>query len=144
METTYRVKGKDSGLEFIFKYDLNGVLIMFEKNQSLTEKQRLWLYSGIFPETEKLMEGWIKEPVLRRRFVVEKLPADLSFDNLWNLYGYKVSKEDAIKAFKKLKGVEVLNAFLGIKQYEDHLAHKKVGKAHLSRYLNGKYFNNEY
>lgn len=144
METIYKVKGKDVGLEFVFKYDLNGVLMSFEKNTALTDAQRLWLYSERFPETESLMRMWISDRAMRKKFEVQKAPADLSFDTLWQQYNYKVSKADAEKAFKKLKEPDVIKCFLGLKPYEDHLVKTKVGKAHLSRYINGRYFENEY
>lgn len=142
METIYKVKGKDVGLEFLFKYDLNGFLTEFKKNQPLNEEQRLWLYSARFPETEELMNQWIIH--LKKRFEVVKVPADLSFDNLWQLYNYKVAKADAEKAFKKLKEPDVIKCFLGLKPYEEYLARTKIAKAHLSRYINGRYFENEY
>lgn len=142
MTTTYKVKGRDVGLEFLFKYDLNGFLTEFKKNQPLTEEQRLWLYSARFPETEELMKQWIAQ--LKKKFEVVKVPADLSFDALWILYNYKVSKADAEKAFKKLKEPDVIKCFLGLKPYEEYLLKSKIAKAHLSRYINGKYFENEY
>jgi len=142
MLVVYNVKGKELGLEFIFKYDLNGDLIEFKKNQALDEAQRLWMYSSRFPETEDLMKLWITD--LRKKFIVTKMPADLSFDNLWNLYNLKVSKADAEKSFKKLNEADVIKCFLGLKAYEDYLLKSKIAKAHLSRYINGRYFENEY
>src|SRR5690554_403898 len=142
MLTIYKVKGKDVVLEFLFKYDLNGYLTEFKKNQPLTDEQRLWLYSARFPETEELMKQWII--YLKKKFEVTKVPADLSFDNLWQLYNYKVSKSDAVKAFNKLKEPEVIQCFIGLKAYEEYLAKTKIAKAHLSRYINGRYFENEY
>lgn len=142
MLNEYHVKGKDLGLEFIFKYDLNGFLIEFKKNQPLDEKQRLWLYSPLFPETELMMQLWMKN--LKTKFVVTKVPADLSFDNIWMMYNYKVSKSDAIKAFVKLNEADKIKCFIGLKAYEVHLSKTRTAKAHLSRYINGRYFENEY
>src|SRR5690554_2772010 len=143
MLTVYKVKGKDVGLEFLFKYDLNGYLTEFKKNQPLNEDQRLWLYSPRFPETEELMKQWII--YLKKKFEVTKVPADLSFDNLWEQYNYKVAKADAVKAFSKLKNeADIIKCFLGLKPYEEYLARTKIAKAHLSRYINGRYFENEY
>ncbi|MHC5309118.1 hypothetical protein ACYSNM_03405 [Myroides sp. LJL116] len=145
MLTIYKVKGLDIGLEFIFKYDLNGVLVAFEKNQLLNEAQITWLYSSRFPETEdSLKKNWVQDLKMRKKFKVEKAPADLSFEALWEMYGYKVSKQDAIKAYNKLSEIDILKCFQGLKPYEEYLASKKIGKAHLSRYINGRYFENEY
>ncbi|MGG5507919.1 MULTISPECIES: hypothetical protein [unclassified Myroides] len=145
MLTIYKVKGLEIGLEFVFKYDLKGVLRSFEKNQLLNEAQKQWLYSKRFPETEEILQtSWIQDPNMRKKFKVEKAPADLSFDALWELYGYKVSKQDAEKAFNKLSEIDVLKCFQSLKAYEDHLFAKKIAKAHLSRFINGRYFENEY
>ncbi|MDM1045892.1 hypothetical protein HX004_14125 [Myroides sp. 1354] len=146
MITIYKVKGLSIGLEFVFKYDLNGVLVAFEKNKLLNQAQVEWLYNGkIFPETEeKLHKVWIQDLDMRKKFKIEKAPADLSFESLWNLYGYKVSRQDAEKAFNKLNQIEVLKCFQALKAYEDYLARTKIAKAHLSRYINGRYFENEY
>lgn len=139
----YKVKGKEVGLEFIFKYDLSGFLIEFKKNVELSEEQRKWLYSERFPEDESLMQKWIA--YLKSKFTVVKVPPDLSFENLWTIYNYKVAKADAIKAFAKLKDeADIIKCFLGVKAYEEHLAKTKTAKAHLSRYINGRYFDNEY
>ncbi len=142
MLTIYTVRGKELGLEFVFKYDLNGFLAEFKKNQPLDDAQRLWLYSRLFPETEQMMHEWIKH--LKNKFEIKKVPADLTFDNLWRLYNYKVSKADAIKAFNKLKEEDVIKCFVALKPYEDYLARTRIAKAHLSRYINGRYFENEY
>lgn len=142
MTTTYKVKGRDVGLEFLFKYDLNGFLTEFKKNQPLTEEQRLWLYSARFPETEELMKQWIAQ--LKKKFEVVKVPADLSFDTLWELYGHKHSKVDAIKSFKKLKEPDVIKVFQSLKKYDEYLARTRIGKAHLSTYINKRRFEDEY
>lgn len=146
MLTVYKVKGRDQGLEFIFKYNLNGNLEVFEKNCPLDERQIAWLYNkDRFPEFEHQIKSyWMKEPIMRKKFIVEQAPSDLSFEALWTLYNFKVSKQDAQKAFAKLKEIDVLKCFQGLKGYEEYLAVKKVGKAHLSRYINGRYFENEY
>ncbi len=145
MLTVYKVKGRDQGLEFIFKYDLNGILVSFEKNQELVGKQITWLYSERFPEKEEQMQNyWIADPSMRKKFIVERAPANLDFESLWNLYDYKVSKQDAMKQFNKLKEIDVIKCFSSLKNYEDYLIRTKIAKAHLSTYINRRYFDNEY
>ena len=42
--TTYRAKGKTMGLVFLFKYDLNGNLKLFEIEEGeLSDQQDWWL-----------------------------------------------------------------------------------------------------
>lgn len=144
METVYKVKGKNIGLEFIFKYSLNGVLTAFEKNEGLTDKQRLWLYSAIFPETEALMKLWISDPGMRKKFEVFKAPADLSFENLWNLYDNKVKKVFAEKAYSKLNEAQRIKCFIHIPKYKERIVRTREAQAHLGTYLNQKYYEDEY
>ena len=148
METTYIIKGKNNDTEYLFKYDLEGNLRAFEVvGAPLTDTQIVWFFKGLnIPSREDYMlKYWLKLPKFKALFDIRKVPADLSFDNLWQQYNYKVAKADAIKAFGKLKNeADVIKCFLGLKPYEEYLARTKVGKAHLSRYINGKYFENEY
>jgi len=147
MLTIYKVKGKKSDAEFLFKYDLNGNLMLFEiVGAPLTDKQILWFFKeNNIPSREQFMvDYWLKLPEFKNNFEITKVPADVSFDALWLLYDYKVSKADAIKSYNKLTEAERIKCFIGIKPYEEHLIKTKTAKAHLSRYINGKYFENEY
>ena len=58
--TIYRVKGKDIGLEFLFKYDLKGNLKAFEIAEGeLNDEQQLWLFNVIrFPSNESKINYW--------------------------------------------------------------------------------------
>jgi hypothetical protein len=143
--TTYRAKGKEIGLVFLFKYDLNGNLKLFEISEGeLNEKQIKWLFSN-FPATESIMKTiWMKDKKYTKVFVVEKSVADLSFDALWKMYDHKIAKFHAEKAFSKLKEEAKIKCFLSIPKYLKYLAHSKVAQAHLATYINGQYYENEY
>jgi hypothetical protein len=143
--TTYRAKGKEIGLVFLFKYDLNGNLKLFEISEGeLNEKQMEWLFSN-FPASETRMQKvWMKQEKYTKVFVVEKSVADLSFDALWKLYDHKIAKFHAERAFEKLKEEAVIKCFLSIPLYKKYLAHSKIATAHLASYINGRYYENEY
>ena len=83
-------------------------------------------------------------PEFIAKFKVEKIPADLSFDRLWEAYNYKMGKKDALKVFNKLKEADVIKVFLSLKNYEAHLKRTGQAKAYLATYLNKEYYNNEY
>jgi len=123
--TTYRANGKTSGLVFLFKYDLNGNLKAFEIIEgTLDDVQMSWLYSGHFPATELIMQqNWCKLEKYKSKFQIDKSLPDLSFDALWELYGYKFSKLDAEKAFKKMQKNEadVIKCFIAVPKYLKHL-----------------------
>ncbi len=147
MLTVYKVKGKKSDSEFLFKYDLNGDLILFEViGQKLSNEQIFYFFKeNNFPSREQFMiDYWLKLPKYKSHFEITKVPPDLSFDTLWEMYDYKVSKPDAIKAFKKLTEADIIKVFQSLKKYEDYLIRTKIGKLHLSTYLNKRRFEDEY
>ncbi|MDQ8012019.1 MAG: hypothetical protein REI96_06205 [Flavobacterium nitrogenifigens] len=143
--TTYRAKGKEVGLIFLFKYDLNGNLKQFEISEGeLNEKQKKWLFSH-FPADEKVFKDvWINSDYFKQKFEINVSPANISFEALWILYDYKVSKKDAETAYKKAKQETIIKCFISIPAYKKHLSKTQTAQAHLSRFINGEYYNNEY
>lgn len=144
--TTYRAQGKTIGLVFLFKYDLRGNLKEFKiEDGTLDEAQKKWLFSQNFPATEDLIKNnWLKLNAYKKVFDVKKSPADLSFEALWNLYDHKLSRKASEAQFKKMKEQEIIECFLSIPIYLRHIAHTKTAQAHLSTYINGRYYENEY
>ena len=143
--TTYRAQGKSIGLVFLFKYDLNGNLKLFEICEGeLNQEQTKWLFSH-FPANEIIMTTvWMKDEKYTKVFTVTVSPADLSFDALWNLFDYKVSRQDAEKQFKKLKPAEIIKCFTEIPFYLDHLKKNPgIGKLHLATYINKRRYEDE-
>lgn len=144
--TTYRAQGKEIGLVFLFKYDLNGNLKLFEISEAeLNEKQIKWLFSANFPATEdKMKTVWMKDENYTKVFTVEVSPADLSFDALWILWGGGSSKQDAIKAYGKLKPVELIKCFVEIPYYFLQLKMSPgTAKLHLSTYINKRRYEDD-
>lgn len=141
---SYTVKSKNSENIWVFKYHLNGTLASFEiLDGILNEEQIVWLfYKGKFPYLQEHVERWHK--ALKKNFDVEVGEPDLSFDALWNLYDYKVSRQDAEKAFKKLNPADVIRCFQSVPGYKKHIAFKKTGQAYLSSFLNGGYFKDDW
>lgn len=87
---------------------------------------------------------WIKDKKYTKVFEVEKSPPDLSFESLWNLYDYKVKKFEAEKAFAKLKLSDIIKCFLAVPGYDKYLQNKGVAKAHLSSFINKRYFEDQW
>ncbi len=141
--TTYTVKGKTSPIVWEFKYDLNGVLREFKLLEGeLTEMQRKWLFFHTrFPYTENVIKSW--DTVIKNFEVIVGEP-DLSFDNFWKAYNYKVGKIPAEKAWNKLSKSNRLNAFKAIKPYNAYLRRKGIEKAYAQKYLNQQKFNDEF
>jgi hypothetical protein len=164
--TTYRAKGKEIGLVFLFKYDLMGNLRLFEISEGvLNKEQRQWLLTGYlpegaefenakqllaqleprFPHDENIMKTiWMKVKKYLKVFEIEKSPADLSFDALWDMYGYKESRKDAENAFKKLKEADKIKCFIQVPKYKKKLAQSTISQALLATWINKQRFNDEY
>lgn len=143
--TTYTVKSKEKGLLFLFKYDLNGHLKAFEILEGeLTSKQQYWLFTH-FPTNEGLMKTvWQKDKDYTAKFEIIKAAPVLDFENFWNIYNNKVSKSDSEKQYNKLKDADKIKCFLSIKGYDKYLAKTGVAKAHLSTFINKRYFEDEW
>lgn len=144
--TTYRAKGKEIGLVFLFKYDLNGNLKLFEISEGeLNNEQMKWLFSPNFPANENIIKTiWSKDKKYTKVFDIEKSPADLSFDALWNLYGYKESRKDAEKFFSKLKEADIIKCFIQVPKYKKKIALTGIAQALLGTWLNKQRYNDEY
>lgn len=144
--TTYRAKGKEIGLVFLFKYDLNGDLRLFEITEGILNSQQInWLYSERFPANENIITSvWMKKENYLKHFEIEKSPADLSFESLWDLYGYKESRKDAENQFKKLKEQEKIKCFIQVPKYKKNIAQRGIAQALLSTWLNKQRYNDEY
>lgn len=164
--TTYRAKGKEIGLVFLFKYDLKGNLKLFEIAEGeLNQNQIKWLFTGYlpqeatyqdvkellsklqtnFPADESIMRSiWMKDKKYLKVFEIEKSVANLSFEALWNLYDNKVKKFECEKSFKKLKEADIIKCFLSVPGYNKYLQRKGVAKAHLSTFINQRYFEDDW
>ena len=144
--TTYRAKGKSIGLVFLFKYNLNGNLKLFEiEDGELSEAQEIWLFNiNHFPANETKMNFWAKSKSFSNKFEVEVSPADTSFDALWNLYDHKVSRKESEANFNKLKQGEKIKCFTEVPYYLETLKKNPgIGKLHLSTYISKRRFEDE-
>lgn len=146
MITTYRAKGKKIGLVMLFNYDLKGNLKAFSIDEGVLDPtQQNWLFDiRHFPSNEDKMKFWASSPDFLNKFDVQIIPADLSFENAWNIYNYKMSKKDAEKAYVKMTTSEKIDFFISLPKYEGFLKKSKTAKAYLATYINGRYFENEY
>ena len=142
LTTTYTVK-MQNGSVWVFKYNLNGILVYFDVLEGeLSEKQQDFLYpQGKFPWRESHIKDWSK---LYKTAIVEVGERDISFEALWNLYKEKVKRVQAEKAFNKLNEQDVILCFLSIPGYNKYLQKKGISKAHLSTFINQRYFEDDW
>jgi len=142
MERTYTVK-IEKGDIWQFKYNLNEFLIAFNVlDGEISEAHSDWLFKkGKFPYIEEQIKEWQKK---LKQLTIEVLEPDISFEALWNLYGNKVSRFDAQKAFKKLSQADQIKCFLSVPGYKKYVARKQIGTAHLATFINRQYYNDDW
>lgn len=142
--TNYTVKSKNSDNVWTFKYDLNGLLLEFKRLEGiLSENQVQWFFfKGNFPYKEVQIKEWIGK--LKVNFEITIGTPDLSFEALWNLYDNKVKRVECEKQFNKLKEADVIKLFLSVPKYKDYLQRKRIAQAHLSTFINQRYFEDDW
>ncbi len=81
-----------------------------------------------------------------RMFNYKTVEEDLSFNNFWNKYNYKVgNKARAEKLWEKLSDKDRVEVFIGVLKYDRYLSeHPGLGKAHATTFLNQRRWENEY
>jgi hypothetical protein len=153
--TTYLAEGREVGLKFLFKYNLNGFLAGFEvTGEQMNEQQVDWLAKvpdgellPRFPFKEADFKGkWLDSPAMLKKFTISIQPPDLSFDALWNLYNHKRNRPDAIKAYKKLekKPDDLIKCFMAVPFYLEFLNRpQSPPQMHLSTFINGRRYEDE-
>lgn len=140
---TYNVIGSSFKGVMVFKYNLNGVLVVFEllDADELESKQVVWLFSSRFPYKENQI-GTFRAI---KNFTVSEGEFELTFDMFWNAYKYKVKRVMAEKAWNKLSTDDQIRAVAGIKHYDSFLKRKRnMEKAHASTYLNQRYWEDNW
>ena len=112
--------------ELIYKYDLDGILRVFENNSLQLSENMLRFLAVRSP----MIEGWLPkmQESFQREFGiklhVQKIDIDLSFDSFWNFYGYKIGGPDESKKL-----------WNGIKKLKDGSAIKEADKIMIFRTL---------
>lgn len=137
---TYLVYYKETGKKLLFKYNLNGRLIAFKTDVEMTTAASDYL-KKYFPFRVEDLNFYRTHKAFR----VEKLEADLTFDNFWNTYANKVgNKARAQKLWNALSEVQRAKALSYIKTYNNILLQQPgVQKLYPETYLNQKRFDNE-
>lgn len=123
----------------IFKFDLNGNLILFSlEDAALSEAQKKWLYRRV-PIEEKYMQIFHKS----KKFKVQEGVLDLSFKNFYEKYNHKVNRMEAEALWKKASKTNKIKALFGIPGYDRYLNKTGLAKTNPARYLRKQYYLDE-
>ena len=141
--TTYTVTGNNTAVVWVFKYDLNGLLLEFKLQEgTLDNKQVTWLFhKDRFPYSEKRIKGWSSIKNLN----VQIGEPDLSFEAFYNAYGNKVQKIRTEKLWNKLSKKDKMAAIAGIRSYNNWLRRQNgIAKAQPDTYLRNRRWEDDF
>ncbi len=155
--TTYTVTAPQLDGELIFKFDVDGILREWNNDvQDMNEKVIRW-FSARHPMLERWMMGGLvlkcKEE-LGISLNVQKKDIDLSFENFWSFYGYKIGKKyqaqriwegDIITANKRpMNDTDRLTCFRTLARMKYHYKLKSTSLPYPEVYLRNRRWEDEY
>lgn len=141
---TYTVTRKNGDFVWVFKYDLNGILAAFEVlDGMMTESHVDWLYlKGFFPYRQMHIETWGRK--FKDQFSIVIGEPDLSFDRLWEDFGHKMHKKQAVEAFNKCRNADRVKVFQAVPGYRKYLSRTGIASTSLERFIKKEYYNTEW
>lgn len=137
----YILRNRTTGREFCFKFDLNGVLIGFER---LFEADVQTMDRAL--ECVCLQEQELKEYAKRQKTMeLQPVPVDLSFERFWEQYDYKIgAKERTRSLWNKLSVESRVKALHRIGAYKQWSTQKNYDLAYPERYLSKSLYEGEF
>jgi hypothetical protein len=114
----------------------NGVMYIFENNADLNAGQIDYFEHNFPIRIENL-------PLIKGETGTLQETTDLSFDNFWEKYAYKVDRISAEKYWEKMSDEEKLNAICGISKYKYRCKLKNTAMIYPIRYLRNKRWEDE-
>lgn len=121
--------------EIVLEYDFNGCLTKYENLADMNEVQLKYFFEN-FP-LNGVKFNWLAD---NTKLKIERIPADLSFEKLWNLYDYKMGKKDkTIVLWSKMAIFEKILCIQSLKYYDKYRTRKRgLDKQYLETYLRNK------
>lgn len=137
---TFLVTHKKNAKQMLFKYDLNGFLVVFKTNLNMNDAT-VDYFKKEFPFKITQLDHYKASEIFR----IEEIKQDLSFKSFWNTYAHKVgNKPRAEKLWDLLKDLDKAKALSYIAKYNNFLLNNNgIQKLYPETYLNQKRFDNE-
>ena len=123
--------------ELELEFDSNGILKVFKNNAELNEAQLNHLTNN-FPCTVQSAKDLIAKST---SLVAQHIPADVTFEQFWNMYNHKAYSNKIIseKVFEKMSLKERLQDVEYIRKYENLLKLQQgVAKKYAETYLRSR------
>ncbi|RIV21364.1 hypothetical protein DYU11_18330 [Fibrisoma montanum] len=140
MKHRYTITSTSFEGELTFTYNEEGILTGFFNDATLSEKHLDWLHRN-FPVVQVLLERMAGNS---ETLTIRLTTNEVTFEQFWEAYNYKVDKQEAKKAFDKLTKDEQIKAFETIPSYNFYLMMRpNTNRLYPATYLRGK-FENDY
>ena len=124
--------------EIIFEFDADDRLCHFSNRAQLDDVQ--WEY---VMRRMPAHSSWVKENFTSDYTTIMHAKADLSFENFWNSYGYKINgRTTCERLWKGLTEAEKIRALSYIHQYKAQVAQAGTALKYPETYLRTKCWNN--
>ena len=137
-ERIFLLTGSKFDGNVMFKFNLNGYLILFKCNANLKDIQLKTLYKKI-----PLHLSQIKQLNDLGDVDLEEIPADLSFDTFWKEYANYAGKKKACRQmWEKLSLADKTSAMNGISIYKQRKAIDGTAIAYPDTYLRNRIWEN--
>lgn len=138
MKKRYSITSSAFEGELTFAYDESDVLTGFFNAATMNEQQIVWLATH-FPMTVSLLE---QVAGMSSTLTIRLTTQEVTFQEFWDAYNYKVDRKDAEKAWDKLTLAEKITAFERIPSYNYFLmTRRNQERMYPATYLRGKYDN---
>jgi hypothetical protein len=129
----YIFSGETFQGEMIFHFlKQNGCLVFYQNSAEMSAEQWVWFLDN-FPTTyEKLQYIAFKS----KACTIKPIEMDLSFDNFWDTYDYKVgNKKRAQKLWEKMSEAQKIKSFESLPGYNYYLMTRGIEKAYPETFL---------
>ena len=127
--------------ELVFTYTNNQLVGMDIEAVSNNGTMLRFVYAAL-PKTSEALLGWL---VGSKTMKIREVPSDLSFDNFWNTYHYKVgNKPKSEKLWKAMSDASKALALTKIKKYREAKENEGTAMLYPERYLSYKTYENEF
>lgn len=140
MKKRYTITSTSFEGELTFTYNEEGILTGFFNDSKMTMAHLQYLHRA-FPVVEDLLEQLAgKSETLQIRLTTN----EVTFEEFWEAYKYKVDKQEAKKAFDALTTAQQIRAFEQIPSYNYYMMTRpNQNRLYPATYLRGK-FDNDY
>lgn len=140
MKTRFLLTSSAFTGQLTFVYNENEVLTGYINDADMTDGQFAYLFCK-FPFSIALLEELAKGDTVTLTRVIE----EVTFDQFYETYGYKMDRQQALKAWEKLSAADQIRAYEAIPAYNHYLLKNgHIQRLYPASYLNGRKFENDY